>query len=90
MEGESFVTAPTGKPCFVFALRVCVRRDARSVWCLGMFVSSSSPAAPAAASFAVKQYFFNVGEKTFKHVGLAVSCTKNLLLLKAVFKHNMF
>ena len=49
--GESFVTPPTGKSCFVFvfALRACARRDARSV-CVSRHVFVPAAAAPAAAA----------------------------------------
>ena len=51
--GESFVTPPTGKSCFVFvfALRACARRDARSV-CVSRHVfvpTAAAAAAPAPA-----------------------------------------
>ena len=52
--GESFVTPPTGKSCFVFvfALRACVR-DATRDHCVSRHVfvpSSSSPSSPGRAS----------------------------------------
>ena len=50
--GESFVTPPTGKSCFVFvfALRACVR-DATRDHCVSRHVFVSSPASsPAAAA----------------------------------------
>ena len=55
--GESFVTPPTGKSCFVFALRACVRATRREISVVSRHVfvpaATASPA-PAAASWYCK------------------------------------
>ena len=62
--GESFVTPPTGKSCFVFvfALRACVRDATRDQGVSRhVFVPAPAPApsAPAAASFSFSFGFYH-------------------------------
>ena len=97
--GESFVTPPTGKSCFVFvfALRACARRGARSVCiqaCLCccfsfsfFFFSSSGPWVPILQTCSEITF---LRKKQFKNKGLAVFCPKNILCLKQFLTKNTF